>query len=910
MSRLPLIEAVLLEIHQSFGGDAYPTNKKNKFATGQNSLDAHKVMGEEVLRSIFDAMDMDPRAQHDAINNLMEFANAYKSIELITWTFAADQRQIIWSLLSHFFTPGLARRVAFWSLEQPLDKGMPGGHFWYLPEPRDGDGKLGLYLPVAQVVDWLLDLLGMPLEQIADQRSEDTDGIHEGLRRSLYNWRNDTPIRFDSIQKYFPDNAGLIFKGSFSPDNQRTPTQQFSDAMDFVRRKELTAEKLRFEIPMTAPGRLEAIFEGRADDDEQAVFVECLVDRYAAPSMHTVRQRLLLSRAVQDGYIRALKFLCPDVDRQCADPQQNKLLQVFALYKLVYNLTVDAWRHCRDQGEAAENAWFEAHLPKWDKCGLLLSILPSRRETANLELAHWLTRGFFEMQPGAELENFVGLDAPSAAPIIQRNVERALSFADEIRSELHVVDRLKTSSPWRTLQGENRFWVITQVAQNPDLGPLAKQAAVQRLRDLASTPAQTVQVILLELDSHLNGERKHRSKDTQAKVQSLLEEAEASEGYALWKAAILQYKAKHLLARNNFEGAGKIFREALEAGLERNYGPLRGEVARDCLALAVANGKLIANNHEKYYREMLAGGMMAEYSNVADIPSIEETARWAAEYFWDTLYKPYPGVQAEERRTSGIVKALLKDLMPLLMSGDQGGLSQWISANRALLKSPLPDVEGNSVLMSLIKMHTQFSSRLPLMRQMIPFELQGEQHRFETMLKNWRQFFGRLVKESPKQLNIADLKGQTPLMLMAEAGDTELVTIMLQAGADPNLQDWQGMTALHSACKSLVDGCVDALLDYRCALGKLTQEGRSPLHTASWAGHIHAAKRLSQLAPRLVWQRDANNMTPLELAESLIEQPAALEVLAKRRAQDGKRCASKKELEAIVHLFEQMPSLH
>lgn len=146
------------------------------------------------------------------------------------------------------------------------------------------------------------------------------------------------------------------------------------------------------------------------------------------------------------------------------------------------------------------------------------------------------------------------------------------------------------------------------MAQNPDLGPLSKQAAVQRLRDPASTPAQTVQVIFLELDSHLNGERKHRSKDTQAKVQSLLEEAEACEGYPLWKAAILQCKAKHLLARNNFEGAGKIFREALEAGLERNYGPLRGEVARDCFALAVANGKLIANNHEKYYREMLAGG--------------------------------------------------------------------------------------------------------------------------------------------------------------------------------------------------------------------------------------------------------------------------------------------------------------
>jgi hypothetical protein len=41
---------------------------------------------------------------------------------------------------------------------------------------------------------------------------------------------------------------------------------------------------------------------------------------------------------------------------------------------------------------------------------------------------------------------------------------------------LHVVERMKKSSPWRALQGESRFWVIAQVAQNSDLWPLAKQA--------------------------------------------------------------------------------------------------------------------------------------------------------------------------------------------------------------------------------------------------------------------------------------------------------------------------------------------------------------------------------------------------------------------------------------------------
>lgn len=902
MSTLPLPEAILLEIHQSLGGPRYPTTKKNKFATGQASLATHKAMGEEILQVIFDALDMDPLARVDALDNFMEFGNAYKYLELNSWTFAADQRQILWMLLGHFYVPGLARRVGFWSLTQVLDKGMPGGRFWYLPEPHDIDGQPSLYMPVAQVVDWLLDLLGMPLEELADRRSESTDGDHDGLRRSLYNWRNATPIRPDTIQKYFSDSTVLDFRGAFSLESQSPPAQQFANALDFVKRKTLDSDKLRLEIPMTQEGRLEAVLGGQADEDEQAEFVRCLAERYAAPSLKTIRQRLLLARMVQDGYIRSLNFLCPGVDRQCADAQQNKPLQLFAIYKLVYNLTIGAWRNCRDLGEAAENAWFEKHLPEWDKHNLFLSILPSRRETANQALAHMLTRRFYEMQPGAELEDHVGLDAQSAAPIIQRNAKRATALADELNRELHLVARMKSSSSWRALQGEHCYWVVSQIAQDTALSPRAKEAAIQRMRELAATPAQTVQAILLELDCFLNGERNNRPKDTRAKVQALLDEAEASEGYELWKAAILQYKAKHLLACNDFEGAGKQFREALEAGLERNCGALRGEVARDCLAVEVANRKLIVNNHQRYYREMLAGGMMAECE---EIPPLEETARWASAYFWETLYKPYPGVSTEKPRASGSSQKMFEELMPLLSAGDQDRLQTWIKANRQLLKSSLPDVDGNSVLMLLIKMRRSFLQRLPQMQQLAPSELRDETHRFKSMLDHWWQFLGLIAQNAPEQLNIADLKGQTPLMLMTEAGDTELVKIMLHAGADPEVQDWHGMTALHSAIKSRVDSCVDALIDHPCRLDNLTCDGQSPLHTASWTANLHAVKRLLQLAPELAWQRNSRGVTPLEQVESLIENPEALRGLANRLAQDGRRCASKQELVGIVQVLEQ-----
>lgn len=903
MSSMPIPEAILLEIYQSLGGEGYQTKKKIKFATGQLSLKAHKEMGEEVLQAIFDRLDVEPKTREDASSNFMEFANAFKSLELKTWTFAADQRQILWTLLSHFYVPALARRVAFWSLGHLLDKGMSGGQFWYLPQPREVDGKTTLHLPVAQVVDWLLDLLGLPLEKFADQRSESTDGEHEGLRRSLYNWRNATPIRPETIQTYFADTVVLDFKGAFSIDMSRAPDELFADALAFVNRKKLDAGRLRLEIPMTQEGRLEAILNGTADTQEQATFVECLLDRYSAPLPRTIRQRLMLARMMQDGYIRLLNFLSPGTDRQSADFQQNKLLQLVAIYKLVYNLTVDAWRNCRDQGEGAENAWFEKRLLECGPRGLFLSILPSRRKAADHELAHMLTRQFIEMHANDELEDHIGLDEQTARPIIQRSQERAFAFAEEIKSELRLTERLKSSSPWRTLQGESRYWVILQVAQSSDLPPIAKQAAIQRLRDLAVTPSEAVGAIALELGSYLDSERKQRPKDTVSIVQALLAEAEVSDGYEHWKPVIMQYKAKHLLACNDLEGAGKLFRLALEAGLERNFGALRGEVARDCFALEVANRKPNANNHEKYFREMLAGGMF-EGSN--EMPTLEEAARGVSAYFWNTLYKPYPGFPVEKRRASGLLEGVVEGLMPMLMSGDQGPLQEWIKENRALLNSTLPDVEGNSVLMALIKMRSFFVQNLPLVSRIASTEFMEEAHRFEAMFIHWRQFLGQLAKNCPSQLNIGDLKGQTPLMLMAEDGDTELVKVMLDTGADPEIQDWKGMTALHSACKCRADSCVDVLLDRPCKLDKLTNEDRSPLHTACWAGNVHAVKRLLQLAPGLVWKRDSFGRTPLEWTEWYLENPDALLELADRRAQDGARCASKQELDTIVHLLEQV----
>ena len=72
----------------------------------------------------------------------------------------------------------------------------------------------------------------------------------------------------------------------------------------------------------------------------------------------------------------------------------------------------------------------------------------------------------------------------------------------------------------------------------------------------------------------------------------------------------------------------------------------------------------------------------------------------------------------------------------------------------------------------------------------------------EEIIKALRDTIRLLVTKAPVTLNTADFKGQTPLMLVAENGDAEFVEWFLSQGANPTAQDYQGMTALHSAIKS------------------------------------------------------------------------------------------------------------
>lgn len=603
----------------------------------------------------------------------------------------------------------------------------------------------------------------------------------------------------------------------------------------------------------------------------------------AVPAIEVIRQRLVVASVVQDIYHRLVKSLCPDVDKYCVDPQKNKVLQLFALYKGVYNLSIEVWRNCRNKGEFAQDMWFEAHLPEWDKQSIFLSILPSSKETGIDELATYLSYSF-RINASDVLDDVIGHDPKSCAEIAERTVRKLHHFYEEQTKTQGLKGRMQQSSPWRALQNEQNYWVVSGVAQSTDLPIRLKEMTAKRMRELANTPFEKILVVIPELAYYLNGESKNRPKDCKNKVDALIAEAEKTEGYDLWKFAILQYKAKHLLAQNNFGEASQYFRDALEESFKCSYGLITGEIARDCLAIAVANQKLIRNNHEKYYREMLSGGIIES----DQIPSIEEVARWAYSYFWEDLYKPYPGIKPQQPLSKTLVKPALDKLVPLLKQNNLAGLKDWLNSNNTLFKFNLPDVEGNSMLMLMLKLFFEAQKLMDA-----------------NILEIWENFLKDIFEKYPKQLNISDLKGQTPLMLAVEARETMLVEQMLAAGANANIQNYQGMSALHTACKIRTPKIFDAFCTESSDWNVTTVDGRLPLHTACWSGNLYAVKKLVHLAPKQLWEKDHAGFTPLELVENLIENPEALSMLEQQSRKNGYPCGTQQELVKIVEILEQ-----
>ncbi|MCB4361439.1 ankyrin repeat domain-containing protein [Quatrionicoccus australiensis] len=913
MAHLPTFEEMLNEVHTRLGLKALPN--KLRFTGYEMEVDGHVNRIQSLLQQIFDALELDESARRDALRVVEKLGGILKAIELKTWTGNASQQQVLWHTLACIHVPVWARNIAFWSQANtehdlpPIDAGMPGGEFWFLPsgDPETGEVKL----PITKVIEWLLDLLAAPSVDdlsiaIGNKNLREREGGNDAAVRTLRNWlAGVVPNNAEKIEEVFPNDASLSFVGALAFDEAWTTDEQFENALKFVvDHRRLSVEQISEQIPMK-PERLCLIFDGSASDNEKETFVRNIAIRYAAPDMATVRQRLRVARLAQAGYQDLVKYLCPELQpEQAHDPKQNKVLQLISLFETIYNKSIQASSDRRET-EAEQDEWFEAQFPPLSFYDRLLVIQPSLDWPARVSLlAERLTRHFLLLQPKDGLEDFVAAKKEEWVSTLKPWLKRIQSELEEDKSLEILREKVRAGSPKRAMQAINSFWVLSQFVQSKGLTDWIRQCALERMKELAASPLEQGSVRLLELGFLLNVDPRLRPKDTREQVQVLLDAAQAdTKAWEQWKAPLLRFRAKHALFESRAAEAEKDFKAALEACSERAYGGLRGEIARDGFATAIVRGAFNPKNHAPYYRNMLH---FMEFPN--GVPSFEDAATECEGFFGTTLYQPYPGVEPFEGPGKANFVAIVEETFGLIETANWDGLRDWMAGNaRHFREDNLKDARRSSVLMQWLKLLHEFENKMPMMRSMVPPQLLGGFGKAEAHMQNRREAIRLLLEAWPEQARIADFKKQTPLMLAADNGSADLTRLLVPL-SDINAQDYLGRTALHAAVAGLSSPCLGAVLDANPDVLKVSEgEGNTALHTAVRFAWLIGVRMIVEAYPGLAGHKNAEGLTPLDMARGILENYE--DWLGYMREQKKRQMGTKEELQEIVALLD-MQTIH
>jgi len=114
-------------------------------------------------------------------------------------------------------------------------------------------------------------------------------------------------------------------------------------------------------------------------------------------------------------------------------------------------------------------------------------------------------------------------------------------------------------------------------------------------------------------------------------------------------------------------------------------------------------------------------------------------------------------------------------------------------------------------------------------------------------------------------LNSTDHKGNTPLIWAASEGREDIIRLLVDSGANVNVQNFDGVTPLHLAAERGDVDMVMCLIENGANVNIQSEEGATPVHIASVHGRLEVMKSLAAHGAHLELT-DNSEETPLHYA--------------------------------------------
>jgi len=677
MAAVPTFETLLLELRKSFGLQL--PKERSKFIQLKKSEAVHKRELNKLKDDLVQHLGLSPEDAHAFDSQALDLSVVSLKLSQSLNTGVLEQKQLLWLLATHIYVPFIARLAAFWQSQEIMDKGMPAHKFWYLPEEVGGE----LQLPFVQVWNWLEDLVFDPSNNLEEQiygqendraKSKRLGITRESFKRTLSNWKKTTGKESAKlIEDYFNDDLGIKYKGTFVYCDEESLDENYHRAIQLLKAKGFTGKTLYPEIQMESADQLDQILSGNCSEDQKVRFLKLIKTRFAQPSNQTLIRYFSMAQAFQNAYVRFGKIIhSSEFDPLSTDQKKNKLNQLVAIYKHVYNLTYSTSLEINPDGYYPifnkENRVFSERVPELFRYTLYQGICFGLNDTDGVSEAIQHINGLALSFVSQEIPNIltyrVNVDSESykdESDLYQLGTVMGLDLADDYKelmvkygdnlSQLASIDKQKSNKKKISqIKVEKNSVSLISVGANLNNSLQVKRAAFSRLTTLKLRSKQRVEHYITELAFLLNNETKfNRPDNAESIVEKILNTAKSNHYYDNVKSDFLQFEAKHELSKGNIKVAEKLFKQALALPDKMSVASNRGEIARDLFALRAANQDTIkgyaTNNQESLYRDM-------KYFGGFDMPDQMEPLK-ALYWIEDTsLLNPnkfYPSIDTLER---------------------------------------------------------------------------------------------------------------------------------------------------------------------------------------------------------------------------------------------------------------------